>query len=274
MPKFEPKDYLPVEQYQEAAETLHAIDAVLLFEFAREKRGIRDTIIGNFIARTDMMARAIFRLWELQDYQDCWILLRCLLDRFFHLWHLQQNDQFELFEAWSRLEQYKAINRVRSDPEFISARESKLFALTAEQKERAGALAKEALSWQRPKPEEVAKSLDMRFLYRFGYDFASMHVHPMANDGEQDFYTTTKLEPTPDFPDQRAILSNTLLVASIVVQHGLNASTLARRTVVFDFLDDLKRFLETGADDYKVSFLKLRAMIGQDMPLCQAAQQS
>lgn len=113
----------------------------------------------------------------------------------------------------------------------------------------------------------------MRFLYRFGYDFASMHVHPMANDGEQDFYTTTKLEPAPDFPDQRAILSNTLLVASIVVQHGLNASILAWRAVVCDFLDDFKRFLDTGADDYKVSFLKLQSMIEQDTPLYEASQQ-
>lgn len=141
MPKFEPKNYLPVERYEEALGTLHAIAGILLFEFAREKRGDRDTIIRNFIARTDMMARAVFRLWELQDYQDCWILYRCLLDRLFHLWHLQQNDQFELFEAWSFLEQYNAVNRVRSDPEFSGARESKLFALTPEQKEREHALA-------------------------------------------------------------------------------------------------------------------------------------
>lgn len=274
MPKFEPKDYLPVEQYEEALGTFHDIAVILLREFAREKRGNRDTIIRNFIARTDTMALAVFRLWELQDYQDCWILHRCLLDRLFHLWHLQQNDQFEVFEAWSFLEQYNAVNRARSDLEFSGARESKLFTLTPEQKERARALAKAVPAWQRPKPEEVAKSLDMRFLYRFGYDYASTHVHPMANDGRQDFYTITKREPTPDFPDQRTVLSNTLLVATMVVQHGLNASTLAWRAPVFDFLDDFERFLGTGADNFKDSFLTLRAMIEEGMPLCQAPQQS
>lgn len=274
MPKFEPGDYLPVERYEEALGTFHAIAGILLFEFAREKRGSKDTIIRNFIARTDMMARAVFRLWELQDYQDCWILHRCLLDRLLHLWHLQQTDQFEVFEAWSFLEQYNAVNRVRSDPEFSGARESKLFALTPEQKERARTLTKAVPAWQRPKPEEVAKSLGMRFLYRFGYDFASTHVHPMANDGQQDFYTITKLEPTPDFPDQRSVLSNTLLAATMVVQQGLNASTLAWRALVYDFLDDFRRFLSTGADDFKVSFLKLRAMVEQGMPLCQPPQQS
>lgn len=270
MPKFDPDDYLPVEAYKEALGAFHAIAGALLFEFAREKRGDRDTIIRNFIARTDMIARAVFRLWELQDYQDCWVLHRCLLDRLFHLWHLQQNDQFEMFEAWSFLEQYNALNRVRSDPEFNGARESKLFGLTLEQKERAGALAKNPPVWQRPKAEEVAKSLDMRFLYRFAYDFASTHVHPMANDGHQDFYTITKLEPAPDFPDQRSVLSNTLLVATMVVQQGLNASTLSWRALVYDFLDDLRRFLGTGPDDYKISFLKLGAMIEQGMRLCQS----
>lgn len=268
MPKFEPGHYLPVERYEEALETFHAIAGILLFEFAREKRGNKDTIIRNFIARTDMMARAVFQLWELQDYQDCWILHRCLLDRLFHLWHLQHTDQFEVFEAWSFLEQYNAVNRVRSDPEFAGARESKLFALTPEQKERARTLAKAMPTWQRPKPEEVAKSLNMRFLYRFGYDFASTHVHPMANDGQQDFYAITKLAPTPDFPDQRTVLSNTLLVATMVVQQGLNASTLAWRALVYDFLDDFRRFLDTGAEDFKASFLKLGAMIEHGMSLC------
>ena len=140
MPKFDVKDYLLVEKYEEALSAFHATAGMLLFEFARENRSIRDTIIRNFIARADMMAQAVFHLWALQDYQDGWILHRCLLDRLFHLWHLQQYDQFELFEEWSFLEQYDAINRVRSEPEFADASESKLFGVTPEQKERAQAI--------------------------------------------------------------------------------------------------------------------------------------
>ena len=68
-----------------------------------------------------------------------------------------------------------------------------MFGLTLEQNERAKALSKNLPVWQRPKAEEVAKQLNMRFLYRFGYDFGSTHVHPMANDGQQDFFTITKV---------------------------------------------------------------------------------
>jgi len=274
MPKVDSEHYLPVESYAEALEVFHAISGSLLFEFARQKQGNRDIIIRHFIARADMMVRAVFRLWGPQDYQDCWILHRCLLDRLFHLSHLQEHDQFEVFEAWFFLEQYHALNRVRSDPEFSGVLDNKMFALTLEQKERAEVLAKNPPVWQRPKAEDVAKKLNMGFLYRFGYDFSSTHVHPMANDGQQDFFIITKLEPAPAFPDQRSVLSNTLLVGTMIVQQGLNASTLLWHALVYDFLDDLRRFLGTGAEDYKLSFVKLGKLIEQGVRLCEVRSSS
>lgn len=269
MPKFYPEHYLPVESYVEALEAFHGILGIILFQFAGEGRGRRDVIIRNFIARTDMMVRAVFRLWNLQDYQDCWILFRCLLDRLFHLSHLQEHNEFEVFEAWSFFERYKALNRVRSDQEFSGAVDSKMFGLTPEQKERAKLLSRNRPVWQRPKADEVAKQLNMRFLYLFGYDFGSTHVHPMADDGQQDFFTITKVEPAPEFPDQRSVLSNTLLVGMMIVQEGLNAGTLSWRAVVYDFIDDLRRFLDTGSDDYKLSFVKLGKLINQGLRLCE-----
>lgn len=263
MPKFDPEHYLPVESYAEALGAFHAISGFILFEFGRQEPSIRDAIIRNFIARTDMTVRAVFRLWDLQDYQDCWILHRCLLDRLFHLTHLHEHDQFEVFEAWSFLQQYNALNRVRSDPELSGVRESQAFSLAREQKERGRALSGNPPGWRRPKAEKVAKQLDMRFLYRFGYDFSSSHVHPMANDDQQDFFTITRLEPAPEFPDQRAILCDTLLVGTMIVQQGLNASTLSWRALVYDFFDDLRRFLDTGSDGYKHSFVKLGRLIEQ-----------
>ena len=129
-------------------------------------------------------------------------LHRCLLDRLFHLSYLREKNEFELFEAWSFLEQYESLNRVRSDPEFGRNLDGVGFSVTTEQKERARTLSRDRPIWRRPKAEDVAKRLDMRFLYSYGYDYASRHIHPMANDGMQDFFTITKLKPAPDFPDQ------------------------------------------------------------------------
>ena len=115
-------------------------------------------------------------------------------------------------------------------------------------------LSKNRPTWRRPKAEDVAKHLGMRFLYSYGYDYASTHVHPMANDGILDFFIITKLKRAQDFPDQRVLLSNTVLTGSMIVQQALNASTLAWRVLLFDFLDELRRCLEAGDMTYRHSF--------------------
>ena len=269
MPKFEPDSQLPVDAYEEALQAFHVATGAVLFEFARDGQGYRNAIIRNFIARADITARGVFQLWALEDYQDCWVLHRCLLDRLFHLRYLDVTDSFEEFEAWSFLEQYKAVNRVRSDPEVQGAREHGLFTFTDEQKKRACDLFDNPPQWRRPKAEDVAKNMDMRFLYVYGYDFASTHVHPMANDGEQDFHTITGLEPRPDFPDQRTVLANTLLVCTLLVKEGLNASTLRWRQLVYGVFEDLSRLLDSGSTDYRQRLLTMTNAVQQGTVLCQ-----
>jgi hypothetical protein len=117
MPK-PPDQHLSFEQYAQAAEALHVLSGMLLFEFARRADpGItRDLIARNFIARADTMVRSILQLWEMKDYADCWILHRALLDRLFHLHELSQKNQFDAFDDWSFKMLYEAAGRLRSDP--------------------------------------------------------------------------------------------------------------------------------------------------------------
>jgi hypothetical protein len=51
----------------------------------------------NFIAAT--AARGIVQLWEIKDFQDCWILDRSLRDRLLHPRALNERDEFDVFEA-------------------------------------------------------------------------------------------------------------------------------------------------------------------------------
>jgi hypothetical protein len=71
MPK-PPDQHLSFEQYGQAADALHVLSGMLLFEFARhgETEATRDQIARNFIARADTMVRGIFRLWEINDHAD------------------------------------------------------------------------------------------------------------------------------------------------------------------------------------------------------------
>jgi hypothetical protein len=249
--------YHTVAEYAEALGALNGIAGAMLFEFARVGRGHRDTICGNFVARAITMSKSIFTLYDGDAYQDCWILHRCLMERLFHLEHLANTNSFDAYEEWSFVKQYKELRRVQEDIQFADAALDPAFHLTPDQVARAKSLKKRAPEWHRPRAEAVAKELQMHFLYRYGYEFASGHVHPMANDGLRDFYHITGLQPAPGFPNEIVVLSNTLLVSTMLIQSAMNASSLLWRRVVYDFVDAVREYLGDGGDAHKILFVKL-----------------
>jgi hypothetical protein len=259
--------YHDFTEYEEAFGAFTTMGGAFLFEFARYGNGNRDTIIANYLARTVTMTRSVLELYRLGDFQDCWVLHRSMMDRLFHLEHLIDTDGFEAYEEWSFMQQYNATRRAREDPLFRAATEGPFFQVTPEQRERAKQLKKNPPAWSRPKAEEVAHKLNVHFLYRYGYDFASTHVHPMANDGLRDFYSITGLEPAPEFPDERVALSNTLLIATMIAQSCLNGSSMLWRVGVYEFLAAILEFLRAGGVGYRASFVKLGRAIEGGMHL-------
>jgi Family of unknown function (DUF5677) len=266
-----PGKMLSFEQYGQASDALHALSGMLLFEFARhsETALTRDLIGRNFIARADTMVKGILRLWEIADYADCWILHRALLDRLFHLHDLHKRNQFDVFEDWSFKEQYEAAGRLRGDPELKGYVEELVEKQTPERKARYKNLVNNPPVWRRPKAEDTAKEMDLKFLYRYGYDFASRYVHPMANDGQQEFYQITHLEPTLEFaePKSTAVLSNSVLIASMIMQEALNASSLSWRRIVYDAVDGVREFLLSASPEHHVALAKVALMFKDNMPL-------
>jgi hypothetical protein len=256
----EPKQYLAYDKYRLAADSLYAVSGMILFSFAKHNCDTKNLIIRNFIARSAMMLKAIFRLWEISDYQDAWVIYRTLLDRLFHLHYLGEKDEFQEYESWSFYEQCKAQNKVKSDDKFKHEAVGWVYDLTKEQKIRLKDLSKNPPKWRRPKAESVAKSMGLDCFYKYGYDFASSHVHPMANDGQQDFFTITKLEPAPRFPEQISVLSNSIIASSVLLQEALNHSSFKWRRVLWDYLEQIRYHLEKGNDSYKETFLKLANM--------------
>jgi hypothetical protein len=261
---------LSFEQYSQAAEALHVLSGILLFEFVRRDDAAtpRDLIARNFIARADTMVRGIFRLWEISDQADCWILHRALLDRLLHLHDLNQKDQFEVFNDWSFKMLYEAAGRLRSDPDLKGQIDGLVEDLTPERKSRYHRLVKDPPSWRRPKAEDAAKGMGLTFLYRYGYDYASRHVHPMANDGFDDFLVITGLEPRPDSPVAGiVVLSNSLLVASMIVQEALNVSSLAWMAVVYNAIDGVRNFLLAAEPEHHLPVAKVGEIFANNIPL-------
>jgi hypothetical protein len=268
MPKTEPSEFRTDEEYRLATETFARLTGHFLFQFARHPLDTKNTIIQNFVARAVTMVRGIRSLWDIGDFQDCWILHRALMDRYFHLVALGKAGAYKTFDDWSFMRQYEAQNRVRSDQNCKSVLDSPLFTPTPEQRARYAALSKSQPKWKRPKAEDVAKEAQISPLYDYGYDFASMHVHPMANDGLEDFYAITKLEPRPDFPPHISVLHNSLLVGCLIANESLNQSDFRWMALVFDFYSHLMKFLESGSTDYMHTFTKL-VSLGPNSKLCE-----
>jgi hypothetical protein len=142
--------------------------------------------------------------------------------------------------------------------------------LTQERKSRYHRLVKNPPDWRRPKAEDAAKGMGLTFLYRYGYDYASRHVHPMANDGQDDFYTITRLEPPPDIPAASiVVLSNSILVASMILQEALNASSLLWMAVVYNAIDGVRNFLHSAATEHHLPLAKVSKLFAENVPLAQ-----
>lgn len=185
--------------------------------------------------------------------------------------NLQATDSFEAFEAWSFLEQVKAEGRVLGDSTVDTTRGDLFVPLTPEQKARAKSLFRDPPTWRRPKAEDVAKELGMRFLYTYGYSHASAWVHPMADDGDQDFHRITGLGPAPPMPDQSTVLANTLLVDSLILQDAMNASTMSWMALVFNVITDIREFMASADTSFIARLSQLSEAFRQGLPLSHSA---
>lgn len=259
--------YQEIESYRAAADALYAVKGMVLFSFAKNGCDTKNIIIRNFIARSAMTLKSVFSLWDNGDFQNAWVVHRALLDRMFHLHSLGVNDDFCAFDGWSFFEQYKSQNRLKSDEFFKDQAVGWVYQINDEKKSRIKELERNKPKWRRPKAEDVAKDMGMEFLYKYGYDYGSTHVHPMANDGEQDFYTITKIEHSPKFPSQITVISNTILASTMILQDSLNHSSFRWRKILWDFIDDIRKLLGDGDVSYQESFAKL-AVLFKDYDLC------
>ena len=215
-----------------------------------------------------MCLDSIFRLWQDGNFQDCWILHRSLVDRWVHLKHLANHDEFEEFDRWTFQRRFKEMEVTLSDPEIAG---KFLPEVLKEQKdmhkEMRKRINKEAPStWNRPRAEDVAKQSNFLISYRLGYSAASTLVHPMSDDGKEDFARLLGYK-TEFYDDIPIVLHNSLPYLILLIQTGLNSSNLMWAKFVFDFYDQIISNLESGSSDYVLTYEKAFAH-GPDFPWC------
>ena len=260
--------FLNYDEYNQIFKIIEGVTGFILFEFANNVGIKKNTIIRNFIARSFTSLKGVLNLWEVKAYQDCWSINRCMLDRLFHLHYLAQIDSYNDFEKWSFIKQYEALSKINSDREFKNKLGDEYIQNLKDNRIKYNKYKSENIKWTRPNAEEMAKDMNLDFLYKYGYDYASTHIHPMANDGEEDFYNFTSLKPRPNFPDQIVVIHNSILVMTLIIQEGLNTSDLLWRNIIYDTLESIRSSLNGLDKELIINYTKVAKMFYEKIPLC------
>ncbi len=258
-----------IEEYARAIHDIAEYAKVILPSYAKCSNAPRDIIIRNFLARSVTSLNGLVQLWRVQDYHDCWLLYRGILDRLFHLESLGREDSFEVFEKWCFLNRHRYKLKCLADPTLAGKINPSYFTPSDKDTQRFESIGHERVAWKRPRAKEVASEMGLDFLYSYGYDFASMYVHPSAIEGEEDYSRLLGIQPEESYDDQITAVHNACLVMIIMVRVALILSKLAWRSVVMQFVDHFSGFIAGGQSEHSVDLEKLREMTDMDLTLCQ-----
>jgi len=85
----------------------------------------------------------------------------------------------------------------------------------------------------------------------------------MFEDGDEEYYRITKVEPNPyiDFNHDK-LMTNTYIVASMILQEGLNQIELNTRAVVYDYINAVRE-----DSNYELPFYKVIKFVEQGIDL-------
>lgn len=228
----------------------------------------KNRIVENFVAAAITRMGSIFLLWEEGNYTDCWILHRALLDRYMHLRRLVREDEFGEFERWSTQRQFKDAESLLTDPDFFSeSSPEKLKDFQELLKEGRSRMNREPKSnWKRPKAQDELTNDELRAELRAAYNFGSMKVHPMHNDGEADFarlFLSEKADETKEIP----VLHGSFVIFHLIIVEWLGASNVSWKRFVMLFGAEVRDFLASGSKEYK-DILKFALELDPDVDWC------
>jgi hypothetical protein len=207
-------------------------------------------------------------LFNQQQYNEGYILFRSLLDRFVYLCYLHDNNLFIEFEEWTFIKVYEHRNNAKADERFKRLVNDPLFKSDPSESRRYSELKRKGNKWRKPDPKEVLSGRGLDFLYKFGYDYASMHTHPMASDGDFEFHQLTGLEPNPHKDFSYSELSfNAILIATLGMRESMNAMSFKFRKICYSFLDEICKEINDEENECQNTFYKIVTLIVNQDPL-------
>lgn len=239
---------------------------IILMEFGRELKSedgdTKDRIPLNFLARTLRQLLVIQELVQGEFISDAWIIYRSLLERYFLFVYLCQARELEVFDDWCFKKMYEWENKIRSSEDLKDKPEMKNRNISAKQTQRYSMVSQDSrvLGWKRPKMEEIAKQMNLTFLYYAGYQHASGYVHPISTDGLNDYLCLMNRVSKADDSESAIILRNSRLITLLHMQHFMNQPEYNWRRIMYDLLDQLFGKMKDCQLEYSQTFQKVQAL--------------
>ena len=220
--------------------SLEIFTTTVLFQIGNELEGDKNTYLTNSIAKTQTLVKSIELTFVNELYNESWILYRCLLDRYLYIRYLEKNKLHTSFKDWSYAKGYEYLRNAKSEETVQNVKHDPRFRFSKEQSDTYSGLKKQSNSFFKPDPKSIFKDEGLSFLYKFGYDYASMRVHPMFEDGDEEYFRITQIKPNPysEF-DHQELITNTYLVATMIIQESLNQIDLKTISDVYEYLESL-----------------------------------
>lgn len=240
-------------------ESLVGFTTTILYQIGNKVSSNKDIYVRNSIAKVQTLVKSIELTNKEGLYNESWILFRCLLDRYIHLIYLSRNELHEEFKDWSIIEGYEYVQNAKSEELFNDIKKDPRFKFTGDQSKIYFEAKKRSNKYKKPDPKTELKTDGLNFLYKLGYDYASMRVHPMYEDGDEEYFRITKVLPNPYSNFNHAeLITNTYLVASMILQVALNQIDLKTRAVVYDYIKGLRE-----NSNYELLFYKVIKFVEQ-----------
>ena len=195
---------------------------------------------------------------SLASHHEGWILYRSLIDRLVYLYYLLDNDKFLELDEWTFIESFEHRNSAKADERFKHLVNKPLFKKIEGDGRTDNDLKKKKTNWIKPDPFQILEAKGLDFIYKFGYDYASKHTHPMSWDGELEFYFTTGLEPNPHREiDQTHLINNSMLVSSIILNLVISNLSISIPDKALIFLAEFKKLTLKQQHTFDETFAEL-----------------
>jgi len=234
--------------YTETINQIEIISKCFLLRRTSDVVG-KDVYLRNSIAKTVSLLRTIDLLYTIEQYNEGWILYRSLIDRLVYLYYLIDNNKFIEFDEWTFLKLYEYRHNAKVDERFKRLLNNPKFKTKKGDGNTYKEIKKKNLKWEKPNALDILKAKDLDFIYKFGYDYASMHTHPMSWDGSKEFHNLTGLKPNPhDENDETLLVKDSLLISSIILNLIISNLSIEIPSMLIEFLSELKK-LTYGIDN-------------------------